>query len=304
MKTNRNHFSLKTCVVSASALFFTSFAAFGIPTNEIDLTNNLDTSLHTILGSYGVGGGGFVGNFVTQPAGTGVFDPFLTVNSPASDSIERGYNTNGVLYLDQQRPAWNTLLTLGQLAKVNLNGSLYYAFELDANEPGNAKSLISIDNVRIYTSSADNTASVQNNETNLGLLGNLRWAMNDPLNQGSNYNIAQWIKLDANQNQGNGGSGISDMILYVPTDAFAGAGANDYVWFYNLNGVHYKANGDLAATAGYEEWRAVVSVSSGGDGGGGGPQGQVPDGGSSLILLGSALAGLWAFRGKLGVQAA
>ncbi|HZI31453.1 MAG TPA: hypothetical protein VFF11_03875, partial [Candidatus Binatia bacterium] len=50
-----------------------------------------------------------------------------------------------------------------------------------------------------------------------------------------------------------------------------------YLWFYNLNGVHYSADGDLAAQAGYEEWRAVVGVG-------------VPDGGTTLVLLGSVLA--------------
>jgi hypothetical protein len=109
--------------------------------------------------------------------------------------------------------------------------------------------------------------------------------MNDPLKQGG-YNIANWIKLDANQSdvdkKSNGGSGISDMILYVPTDAFKDAIENgeDNVWFYNLNGVHYVVDGDLAAQAGYEEWRAVTGPNT------------VPDGGITLVLFGTSLAAL------------
>lgn len=260
-------------------------AAFGISTNEINLTNNADFTLKTVYGSYGFGGDALVGTFQTQPAGTGVFDPFLTIQKSGSGGIERGYNTDGVLYMDQQRPSWNTLLKLSSLATINIGGASYYGFELDANEPGNDKSVISIDNIRIYTSSTNTTGLVKNNESYLGNLGVLRWAMNDPLKHGSNYDVDQWIKLDANQNQGNGGSGISDMILYVPTTAFAGAGAKDFVWFYNVNGVHYTADSDMAAQAGYEEWRAVVSTSP--------PSPQtVPENGCTLGLLGLACVGL------------
>jgi hypothetical protein len=113
--------------------------------------------------------------------------------------------------------------------------------------------------------------------------------MNDPLKNGSLYNVDTWIKLDANLSdqlkKANGGSGYSDMIIYVPTSAFAGALATDFVWFYNLNGVHYTADADLAAEAGYEEWRAAF-----------GPGVNVPDGGATLILLGSALTALFGYR--------
>src|SRR6266516_357010 len=120
-----------------------------------------------------IGGDGLVANDHTQPAGTGVFDPFLTLERKGGTSIESAYNTDGqhggldsngnlganALYLDQQRPEWNTYLKLSDLAicDPNHNGGSYYAFELDANEPGADKSLLSIDNVRIYTSTGDNT---------------------------------------------------------------------------------------------------------------------------------------------------
>lgn len=256
------------------------------PAGEIDLTNNSDFSLHTVNADFG--GTGLVANFFTQPAGTGIFDPFLTVNSDGNSAIESGYNTDGhsALYLSQQRPEWNTYLKVGDLAVINLPGyGNFYAFELDANEPGNDnndKRLISIDNIRIYTSSGDNTGLVQNNEGSLDSLGTKRWAMNDPLLAGAppSYNIDEWIKLDSTHEQANGGSGMSDMILYVPVSAFAGALATDYLWFYNLNGVHYTADQDLAAEAGFEEWRAVTS--------------RVPDNGGTLLLLGGALLGIGA----------
>jgi len=247
-----------------------------------------------------VGGTAIFRDYFTQPAGTGVFDPFLTLERnaagkpPTSNSnIEQGYNTDGVLYMDQQRPNWNKVLHVGDLAPITVSGKTYYGFELDANEPGADKSIISIDNIRVYTSAANNTASVQDNLSALGSLGTLRWALNDGVkNADGSWNVTDWVKLDAAQeniagSNANGGSGQSDMIVLIPTTAFGNALPSDFVWFYNLNGVHYTADGDLAAQAGYEEWRAVVKPNS------------VPDGGATVALLGLGIIGLGAMRRKL-----
>ena len=166
----------------------------------------------------------------------------------------------------------------------------YYGFILDANEPGASKSVISVDNIRIYTSSTDNTANVQNNLQNLNNLGTLRWALNNPVatfnaNGVPTFDIDNWIKLDAGQENinrpSNGGSGMADMIVYIPQAAFGSAGANDFVWFYNLNGVHYNVNKDLAAQAGFEEWSAVLRVGT--------LPPTVPDRGTTAVLIGLGL---------------
>jgi len=73
------------------------------------------------------------------------------------------------------------------------------------------------------------------------------------------------------------------MLVLVPTSLFANAGANDFVTFYTLNGAH-DAAGDDGSDAGYEEWRALT--------------GTVPDGGSTLLLLGSALIPLGLLRAR------
>lgn len=265
---------------------------------EFDLSQN--GGPHNVQGD--VGGTAIFANHWTQPAGTGVFEPFLTLDGNGQTStgvknIEQAYNTDGFsgLYLDQLRPQWNERLTIGDLAKLDVGGTAYYGFLLDANEPGGNKSLISIDNIRIYTSSTDNTASVGNNVDNLNNLGTLRWAMNDGLkNADGSFNIDTWVKLDSAQDNishpgsksPNGGSGMSDMIVYVPVSAFGDAMDSDYLWFYNLNGVHYTADKDLASQSGYEEWRAITGPRS------------VPDGGATLALLGLGLAGLAAIRRK------
>ena len=278
-------------VLLAAIVILPSIAAFA---TELDLSGSATSG--SLTGT--VGGTAIFSEISTHPAGTGVFDPFLTINSHGNSPIESGYNTDGhtALYLNQQRPEWNTLLKVSDLAKINIGGTNYYAFELDANEPsgtehadGSPKSLLSIDNIRIYTSSIDNTGAVQSDESKLenpSPLGTLRFALNDPLKNGSNYNITNWVKMDATTDgiadtQGhNGGSGFSDLIVYIPASDFPNL--NDYLFFYNLNGAHFQADvGGDAAEAGFEEWRAVV-----------GPNKGVPDGGNTLVLLGSALLAL------------
>src|SRR4051812_29530044 len=267
---------------------------------EYDLSAAGNNSFN-VTGAFG--GTAVIADNFTQPAGTGVFQPFLTIDANGQTSTgthvqEQGYNTDGFssLYLDQLRPEWNRRLRFGDLASVTLKGNSYYAFLLDANEPGGAKSLISVDNIRVYTSAADNTGAVQSNVGNLNSLGTLRWAMNNPTqNADGSFNVANWVKLDAAQenvdagsNVSNGGSGKSDMIVYIPASAFAGASQSDYVWFYDLNGVHYDSDIDLASTAGFEEWRAVTGL-----------QAPVPDGGSTVALVGTGLLALAAVRRKL-----
>lgn len=231
-----------------------------------------------------VGGTAVIANDFLQPTGTGVFSPFLSLQQANGKvKTEQAYNTNGApLYMDEDRPAWNKTLTFNQLVTATIDSKSYYAFILDANEPGSDKSLLSIDNIRIYTSATDNTGTVGSDITKLDDLGTLRWALNDPTLTAGVPNITNWVKLDADQNNvgkpSNGGSGMADMVVYVPTTAFTGVSGTDYVWFYNLNGVHYSVDKNLAAEAGFEEWKAVT-----------GPEHQVPDGGSTLLLMGLAL---------------
>jgi hypothetical protein len=301
MKNQRTILSSVLCAVAG--LVLPSIAAFG---TELDLSGSATSGSLTGV----VGGTAIFSETSTHPAGTGVFDPFLTINSHGNSPIESGYNTDGhtALYLNQQRPEWNTLLKVSDLATIKIGGINYYAFELDANEPsgtehadGSSKSLLSIDNIRIYTSSIDNTGAVQSDESKLenpSPLGTLRFALNDPLKSGSNYNITNWVKVDATTDgiadtQGhNGGSGFSDLIVYIPASDFPNL--NDYIFFYNLNGAHFQADvGGDAAESGFEEWRAVK-----------GPNTSVPDGGNTLILLGSALIALGcvARRGNVAVK--
>jgi hypothetical protein len=123
-------------------------------------------------------------------------------------------------------------------------------------------------------------------------LGTLRYALNDPLSLNNNPN---WVKIDSSRNtplQRTSGSGSSDLTVMIPTHYLDGASDTDYVYFYNLNGAQIGSDNDIAsvigtgAEAGFEEWSALTGPAT------------VPDGGSTLVLLGSALASLGALAGR------
>jgi len=226
----------------------------------------------------------------TIPAGTGVFQPFLSYQRRGT---EEGVNTSqggsGQGFIDDKRvPQWTHDLHLNELGTITRSGVSYYAFELDANETGvgNPNRLLSIDDIRIYTSSSSPFNSIQNDNQlhtaiNGDTLGTLRYAQNEP------NGTANFVLIDASRRTegSTSGSGSSDMLVLVPQSLFAGAGANDFVTFYTINGVHDEA-GDDGSDAGFEEWRALTGPAA------------VPDGGSTLLLLGSALIPLGLLRAR------
>jgi len=226
----------------------------------------------------------------TIPAGTGVFQPFLSYQRRGT---EEGVNTSqggsGQGFIDDKRvPQWTHDLHLNELGTITRGGVSYYAFELDANETGvgNPNRLLSIDDIRIYTSSSSPFNSIANDNQlhtaiNGDTLGTLRYAQNEP------NGTANFVLIDASRRTegSTSGSGSSDMLVLVPQSLFAGAGANDFVTFYTINGVHDEA-GDDGSDAGFEEWRALTGPAA------------VPDGGSTLLLLGSALIPLGLLRAR------
>jgi len=259
-------------MAAAAALLLPASQAFGV---EVDLTSPYPGS--------GTINGAIYRTIDSKPTGTGVFDPFLSIQAKV---VEQGYNTsqggNGQGYLDTKRvPQWNHDFHLGDLATQTIDGKDYYAFELDANETGNGNGarLLSIDNIRVYTSPTDTATSVGSVLASLDNLGTLRYAQNPLLNATGGFNTDNTVKIDASRSEGGStsGSGSSDMIVYIPVDNFAGADKADFVYFYNLNGVN------ITSDSGFEEWRAFTTV---------------PDGGTSLVLLGSALTALGIFAGR------
>src|SRR5438067_13742854 len=121
-------------------------------------------------------GSGFLGGayFATtdiQPTGTGVFDPFLTIqNSP----MEQGYNSSTGNFDTKREPVWNHEIQVSDLRATTINGVNYYGFVVDVNEPGGSKANISLDGLKLFASSTlQNSTSTDSKGVFNGSLGNL-----------------------------------------------------------------------------------------------------------------------------------
>lgn len=172
----------------------------------------------------------------TQPAGTGVFDPFLTIQA---NGIEEGYNSSTPNFDTKREPQWNHELLLSDLTKVTVGGVEYFSFLLDINEPNSAKtSMISLDALKIYT-----TSTLQGLVSDPDQLGTKRFDLDLPEDS--------YIKYD----DLNSGSGQADIAFFIPTASFLtgpnAASASDYVYMYQRFGTHFAAN--TFSQGGFEE---------------------------------------------------
>jgi len=189
-----------------------------------------------------------------QSAGTGVIDPFVRIqhdNAPPNNGHsprgeEQGYNTSGrpLQYDELTDPNYTRNLLFSQIPTVFIAGVAYKQFLLDINEPnGGTQSLLSLDQVNIYTS---NLGSQTGLESTLGVL---RWSLSVSLD---NPNV---VTLDYNLNSG---SGQGDMQMYVPLSNFAVTADSDYVYLYSYFG-HWMPS-DFQTGDGFEEWSVLTPV--------------------------------------------
>lgn len=177
----------------------------------------------------------------THPAGTGVIDPFLTVqNSP----WEQGYNSNTQNFDTKRVPQWNHEITLGDLRTTTINNIAYFGFIVDVNEPnGGGRNTISLDGLRLFISpTLQHSTSVDGNGFFNGSLGTLVY------------------DLGANQvlyDDQHSGSGTADIGIWIPASLFAGHSPSEYVYMYQRWG-----NTDGNSTeGGFEEtFRAAGAV--------------------------------------------
>jgi hypothetical protein len=188
----------------------------------------------------------------TQPTGTGVFDPFLTIQRKG---IEEGYSTSASSGpMDVKRvPQWNHEFTVGEMkakAAVTIGNAVYYRFLIDINEPNavnstDDKPLISLDSLKMFTAS---TAGLHpSNEESLGVK---RFDLDiNPAGLAAD----NWVLYDDR----NHGSGQSDIAFMIPASAFATAADSDYVYMYQKFGEHAAADDLLVGTTegGFEETR-------------------------------------------------
>ena len=173
-----------------------------------------------------------------RPAGTGVFDPFLTIQD---NGWQQGYNSSTGNFDTKREPQWNHEIRFSDLQATVINGQQYFGFAVDVNEPnGGNKADISLDALRIWTSATlQNSTSTNNQGYFNGSLGTLRYDLGD--NQ---------VLYDDQHS----GSGESDINIYVPVSFFAGAQANDFVYMYQRWGNTETTEG------GFEETRLIAGI--------------------------------------------
>ena len=174
-----------------------------------------------------------------HPAGTGVFEPFLTIQA---NGDEQGYNSSTGNFDTKREPTWNHEIRFSDLQQTTINGTAYFGFAIDVNEPnGGGKSDITLTDLRIYTSpTIQNSTSTDRNGDFNGSLGTLRYDL------GNN----EVYYVDRHR-----GSGESDINVYIPVSMFAGSQPNDYVYMYQRWG-----NADAMSEGGFEETRLIAGI--------------------------------------------
>jgi len=173
-----------------------------------------------------------------HPAGTGVFDPFLSIQN---NTWEQGYNTSAGAFDTKREPQWNHEIHFSDLQVTTINNTAYFGFTIDVNEPnGGNKALISLDALKIWTSATvQNSTSTDSSGFFNGSLGTLRY------------------DLDNNSviyNHQHSGSGTADINVFVPVSLFAGAQANDLIYMYQRWGNTTSTEG------GFEETRLIAGI--------------------------------------------
>lgn len=170
-----------------------------------------------------------------HPTGTGVYNPFLTVQN---NGWEQGYNSGTNRNFDTKRvPQWNHEIQFSDLQATVIGGVQYIGFRVDINEPNNANSEISLDALKVYFSSTLQTStSTDSSGFFNGSLGTLLY------------------DLGANQvlyNDQDSGSGEGDINIYIPVSLFVNAGvqANDYIYMYQRWGNSDSTEGGFEETA-------------------------------------------------------
>ena len=237
-----------TLVVAASAA-----------TTYLDLTTTGATgTVNGAIISQGVG-----------PAGTGQFDPFLTMQTSPT---ETGYNSDAASADSDATdyPAGRTHpLPAAAVPPVTVGGVKYREFALDSNDPG-SDSYMSVDQIKIFLDDQSNLK---------GYTDATETFANDTGTAPSKiYDLGENVVLMRSQGLSSG-SGVQDITVFIPDSSFPASCAygstscNKFVVFYTKMGATGSLNigngcsptaCNYDTEAGFEEWRTrklpVVNV--------------------------------------------
>ena len=214
---------MKTLILSKlaaiSLIAVTGFASAGV----INLKDSDSGTITTDLGAVTFAWDRY------QPTGTGNLDPFLRIQNSGT---EQGYNTSE-RPLDVKSDPFTRDVLISALVDHNSNGS--YEFVLDVGEPGGNASSISLDGLKLYSSSSPG-------QSGNDVIGTLLWDL------GADNSVL----LDAKRG-GGPGNGNSDMLMSVQTSIIDSApvGEEYFILWSQFS----------SASSGFEEWSVITSIS-------------------------------------------
>jgi hypothetical protein len=225
-------------LAAVAALLGASAANAAFP--PIDLTTAGTTVTSAVDGTI------WTNTNLIQSSGTGVIEPFLRWQA---NNTETGMNTDVPPPYDTKAGIWTHSITLGQLGIVTVGGIDYYVFTVDINEPNGGQSLLTLNELRIYTTSAGGSLADEAAVIAAGA------SLNYNLDGTSNQTIYTDYAVS------NTGSGESDLDFYIPTSFFAGALSTDNLYMVINSGLSGDTNG-LDSADGFEEVRAFFGTTS------------------------------------------
>jgi hypothetical protein len=225
-------------LAAVAALVGASTANAAVP--PIDLTTAGTTATSAVDGTI------WTNTNLIQSSGTGVIEPFLRWQA---NNTETGMNTDVPPPYDTKAGIWTHSITLGQLGIVNKGGIDYYVFTLDINEPNQEQAFLTLNEMRIYTTSAGGSLADEAAVIAAGAT----------LNYNLDGTVDQTIYTDYRVS--NTGSGESDVDFYIPTSFFAGASSTDNLYFVVNSGLAGDTNG-LDSADGFEEIRAFFGTTT------------------------------------------
>jgi len=207
-----------------------------------------------------VGGSFYEAQSSDQPSGSGVWNPFLRMDTAGagSNEFEQGYNTDAKSPpLNDIGGTWTHTIQLSALPTVTgADGTVYRVLGLDINQnSGGNNNLLSLNQVQIFHSAADPgatgytlTDATSTTPPQISGIGTELFRMSNSAD--SNYFET---KLNSDINQG---SGHADMLLYINNAAFAGVANTDFITLYSQFGA---PPGGFTTNDGYEEWATITN---------------------------------------------
>ncbi|UCF44468.1 MAG: hypothetical protein JSV99_06050, partial [Planctomycetota bacterium] len=129
--------------------------------------------------------------------GTGLIEPFVRIQG---QGVQEGYNTDGTAEFDTKSSLWTSSLLLNNVAVVVIDGVNYRGFLLDINQSKGSRSLLSLDELKIYLEPSGDISAYPE-------------SFGSPvydLDAGQD----SWVKLDTGL--AGSGSGSGDMLALIP----------------------------------------------------------------------------------------